>query len=498
MYKTRFRTWGVKKYGVDSTTKFFNRQIRRLHAQGPEPRPLLPGRPVSPVELPHRLEEFQHAIQPGTSATEGANLPLNLPCMASSSVYLDVPSSPNDSSYQNTAISSVNHTPNRSQETSRPSSSDRASLLTPDSSRSGEGQYLPQLGPPESDAALAMNQNLFGRGSDVEVCAPRPRRASQIPRSVQSCWMQSVRGDDNTLSGHIVDQVVGFSSPSTFSIPSPNKSFLDRMRTPLDDSMYLSDAFRQKLNDMQSAEDDTDLVSPEPETWTSLCYYINFLLVQEQKSAAGHAMHRAAMIYQRLVRQKNDQLLSILNLVLANLFLYGKEVLAAELLRQAQKAASMYLHENDPIMISIDFMICMALKKVRTCDIKILKLRQVACDMKMIWGNDHRYCVTADYHLAWRLAMESDLRLEALSILRQTQARAEEVFDPLHMQIVALITTRARVLHHLGDHLEAEKTMSEAMQRIKSWSIAEDHPYYVEARRRHRVFLNELVQIRSR
>lgn len=88
--------------------------------------------------------------------------------------------------------------------------------------------------------------------------------------------------------------------------------------------------------------------------------------------------------------------------------------------------------------------------------------------------------------------MDSDQRLEALSILRQTQVRAEQVFDSSHLQTVALITTQARVLGHLGDHFGAERTMSEALQRIKTWDIEEDYPYYVEAKRRHRVFLDEL------
>jgi hypothetical protein len=54
------------------------------------------------------------------------------------------------------------------------------------------------------------------------------------------------------------------------------------------------------------------------------------------------------------------------------------------------------------------------------------------------------------------------------------------------------------VVGHLGDHFEAEKIMSEALERIKQWDIEEDYPYYVEAQRRHRKFLEALVRVRSR
>lgn len=451
--------------------------------------------PVHTAKLSAGLQAVHLADHRGMSANEDQNPPLSLPCTIFTPGYLDIAALSNDSSSLNTPMSSVDHTPDRSQGTSRPSSSEKASVLTPGSFGGGEGSHLTPLPPSEFDLALARNQYLLGNRNEVELYAPRPRRASQMPRSIPQFWLQDVRSNDHTLPGQIVDQVMGFSSPSTFSIPTPNETFQNLMEAPLGDSIFQLDEFRQKLDDMRRTDQDPDLVSPQPETWVNICLFINVLCGQEEISAARYAMLQAAMIYERLVRESNDQILSILNLVLANLFLHGKAALATELLSQAQLAASLCLDDEDPILVSIAFMISIAMKKAKTCGIRILKLRHVVEEMKVLWGENHRYCVTTNYHLAWRLAMEPDLRSEALEILRKTQVRSEVAFDPLHMQTVALLAVQARVLGHAGHHFEAEKTMSEALQRIERWHIKEDHPYYLEAKRRHKIFLDELNRV---
>jgi hypothetical protein len=500
MYKTRFKSWGVKKYGVDKTTTFFDQEVRRLHARSRRSQGVRSRRPVHPAELPHYLEALELDTYPGTNTTEHANPSVDSQYVVSSSAYLDIPFSSSETSCQSTAMSSVNYTPDRSRDTSRPSSSNSASLLTPESSGSWEEQCMPPLMPRGSDlrVALVRNQNFPRNVNVVESHGFGEIRASPIPRSVPKSWMEVAQSDGSTIAGQIVNHVMGFCAPSTFRTPNPDKTFQNLMTAPLDGSIYRSDAFRTQLGDMRSIHQDRDLVSPQPETWINLCFYINFLLVQDQTSEANYAMRRAASIYQRLAQERNIGLLSILNLVLTNLFLYRKQGLAAELLSHARAAASRYLDEQDPIMVSITFMVSMALKNTKNCGIRILQLRYAASEMKKVWGENHPFCVTADYNLAWRLAMESDLRWEALEILRQTQVRAEHVFDRLHMQTVALITTQARVLSHLGRPLEAERTMSEALQRIQSWDIAEDYPYYMEAKRRHGILVEEVIRIRSR
>jgi hypothetical protein len=493
MYKTRFKSWGVKKYGVDSTTKSIDRKVRlRLAQHGISG--VGGGRELfDPIELQKGSQETEIDEHAELSLTESSNLALTYPIRTSSSMLLNTPSSSNTSSHPSTA-----NTPNHSRVTSRPSSSDRASIMTPESSGSSEGYCVPPPPSSGSDRVSTIRQDLLRNTPEVETFAPRPRRPSEIPRSVPQSWGQIVHNEDGAIADQIVDEVMGYSSPSTFSIPAPNETFRSLMTAPANGSSYQSDALRQRLVGKRGMDPNWNLASPQPETWTSLCLWINILLGQERASEAEEAMQSAAMIYQRLVEDKNDQILSILNLVVAILFLHRKKALAAELLSQAQIAASIYLKETDPIMVSIRFMIAMALQRSKNCGIRILQLRQVADQMRETWGENHRYCITADYQLAWRLALESDLLLEALSMLRQIQSRSERLFDPLHMQTVALITAQARVLGRLGHHFEAQATMSEALCRIERWDIKEDYPYYVEAKRRHKKFSEELTRVRSR
>ena len=463
MYKTRFAAWGIRKYGVASITKSINRRvIHRLAQRGLSD---VSGSRVllDPIELQERSQENEFAEDMGH---------LNM-------------------SNTSSQTSTINHTPDRSRDTSRPSSSDRSSIMTPESSSSSNAHCTSPL-------PLKIRQDWSENIRDIETYAPAPRRPSEMSRSVPPSWSQSSHSDDTMVTDQIVEHVMRFSSPSTFGFPRPNETFETLMAAPLDSSSYQSDSLGHRLGVNQGMDRNLDLMFPQAETWTSLCLWVNVLLGQERTSEAHDAMQWAAMIYQRLVQEKDDEILLILNYVLAILVLHRKQALAAELLSQAQSAASTYLEHNDPVMVSIRFMIAMAQKRSKSCGIRILQLRQVAEQMKAVWGDDHPYCITADYQLAWRLALESDLRFEALSMLRQTQLRSERLFGSLHIQTVALITTQARVLGHLGYHLEAEKTMSESLQRMERWNITKDYPYYVEAKRRHKMLSEELARVKLR
>jgi hypothetical protein len=474
MYKTRFQTWGVKKYRVASITDRIIQQVERNHAQTTEPGFEEKRTLARRVKRSPGLQPAHLVIPQGFSASGNQDSPLS------------------GSSSLDTAMSSVNHTP-RTQKTSRSSSSEKASVLTPGSFGGSEEQFLSA----DSNATLKGRRSSLGNRSELEACPPRPQRSPVPLRSIPQYSTQDVSSSDQILANQLVDQAMGLFSPSFFRIPTPDTTLQTLMRAPLPGSIFPLDEFRQKLYKMRSAYRNTDLVSSQPEIWVNLCFLINVLCGQQDISAAKHAMLEAALVYQRLVGEQNDQILSILNFVLANLFLHGQAALAAEIISQAQLAASMHFDEENPIQVSIRFMVFMALKRTKTCSITIPKLRQVVEDMKILCGDEsHRFCVTSTYHLAWRLAMEPGMRSEALEILCQTQIRSEAAFGPVHMQTVALLTTQARVLGHLGRHSEAEGTMFEALQRIEKWDIEEDHPYYLEARQRYKIFWERRNRVR--
>lgn len=527
MYKTRFQSWGTKKYRVHKITKSTNEEIERRHAAAKETNVFRERRPPNSTELQHGLQNHDLAenLRPNRRGRPNRDRAFQSP--TSSSIHLAIPLS--HTSSQHTAISSVINTPDSSWAYSPLSGSDKFSLMTPESSGSSNGNWPPQLSPFRSDTASNTRQGGFGStvrqrglGSDTpstirpsgietrhdpEPFTARANWVHDIPRNDPQRRSQATHSSDEELESQIVDQVMGYSSPSTFPSPTPPESLRNLMTTPLNDPLRRVVTFRNESdNNRQVTGQDLNLTSLQPETWTSLCFHINVYLAlaqtsaarpaMEYRSAARHAMECASVVYEALVQQRNDQILSILNLILAILFLHRQAELAVELLSQAQAAASRHLQPDDPIMVSIAFMIAIAKKKSKQCS--ILKLRQVAHQMSNRWGENHRYCITADYHLAWRLAMESESRREALMILQQTQSRSERVFDPLHMQTVALITTQARVLGSLGYHVEAEQTMSRALHRIMRWQITADFPYYIEAKRRHQVFVEELARRRPR
>jgi hypothetical protein len=487
MYKTRFQLWGVKKYRVANIAAYINDKVEEGHAQRKE-------RDSEWKEtLAHRTKDST-GLEPGHAVNQHKSSIIRrssrgTPSTARTLRPIDIPPSWEDVQSPDTAMSSVDHTPDRSQNTSRSPSSGKASIRTPDSFESWEEHDSPPSASLETIFTLRGNQNWLGTRNELEACPPRPRRSPIPLRNMSQYRTQDVFSGDYTVADQIAEQGIGLLFPSSFRIPTPTTIFQSLMQAPLPSSIFPLNEFTDKLHRMRISYQDTDLVSHSPEAWGQLCLHINVFCGQQDFISARYAMLEAALVYQRLVREGDDQILSMLSFVLAMLFLHGQADLAAEILSQAQIAASLHLHEEHPIQVSIKFMIFMALKTTKTCGITIPKLRQVVEDMNILCGGkNHRYCVTSTYHLAWRLAMEPDMRLESLEILRQTQVRSEAVFGPGHMQTVALLTTQARVLGHLGRHVEAEKTMLEALRRIEEWDIKEDHPYLVEAKERYVIF----------
>jgi hypothetical protein len=488
MYKTRFQKWGVKKYRVSDYVHEIDANFKMSRTPriklGSRWRETLVDRPKHPPG-----SEPGHFVDQPASSTIRRSSPGHLSALWS---LEPIAPSSDDAQSPYTAVSSVDHTPDRSRRTSTSLSSGKASIRTPDSFESGEEQYSPSsalLGFNSAHADHGGNQNRLGNRNELEACPPRPRRPP-FPLRSPSQYRKDVFGGDQTVADQIAEQGMGLLFPSTFRIPTPTATFQNLMRAPLPGSIFPLDEFKAKLHHMRISHQDRDLVSPSPETWAHLCFCINVLCGQQDLETAKYFMLEAALMYQRLVGQWDDQILSILNFILANLFLHRQARLAAEILTQAQIAASLYLDEEHPIQVSIKFMIFMALQTTQTCGITIAKLRQVVDKMQILCGGEnHRYCVTSTYHLAWRIAMEPDMRPESLGILRQNQIRSEAVFGPGHMQTVALLTTQARVLGHLRRHAEAEQTMFEALRRIEEWDIKEDHPYLVEAKKRYMVFL---------
>ena len=128
--------------------------------------------------------------------------------------------------------------------------------------------------------------------------------------------------------------------------------------------------------------------------------------------------------------------------------------------------------------MTISFMVQQALGTVRQCGFTPARLRVVYDDFKESQTLKHPYTLLAGYHLAWRLAMDGgDCLKEARQLLSELQGAAEDTFSKAHMQTIAILTTKARVLHGLKYRNEAEELMAEAITRIEMGGYHAKHPY---------------------
>jgi len=184
-----------------------------------------------------------------------------------------------------------------------------------------------------------------------------------------------------------------------------------------------------------------------------------------------------------------------LNLVLTVSFMYGQNLFAVNLLKRAHQVALCHLDKESSIITTINFMVQQASMTVMQCGISPARLQVVYDDFRKSRTMKHPYTLLAGYHLAWRLAMDGADGLErARHLLSELQGPAEETFGTAHMQTIAILTTRARILHDLEHWHEAEKFMSTAIQRIENIYPAE-HPYALEAKRRHAILLYSVNRI---
>jgi hypothetical protein len=216
---------------------------------------------------------------------------------------------------------------------------------------------------------------------------------------------------------------------------------------------------------------------------------------QGQQERASTVAAEAFKIYETFVNQEHEQALTCLNLVLTVSFMYGQNLFAVDFLKRVHQVALRHLDKESSIITTINFMVQQASMTVMQCGISPARLQAVYDDFRKSWTVKHPYTLLAGYHLAWRLAMDGADGLEqARHLLSELQGPAEEKLGTAHMQTIAILTTRARILHDLKHWHEAEKFMSEAIKRIENIYPAE-HPYALEAKRRHSILLYSVDRI---
>jgi hypothetical protein len=236
-----------------------------------------------------------------------------------------------------------------------------------------------------------------------------------------------------------------------------------------------------------------DIVA-EPKAFSSLCNLFCLYRGQNRYQESDCAIRQAYRIYDSLIRQRHEQALACLHLVLNVLFMHNRTEEAREILQGARDAAVRHLDEEDPIIVTINFMIQQSTSTVRESGIDVNTLRKVYRQFVDTESLEHPFTLLAGYNLAWRLAMDDDAIFEAYHILTTLQQVAERCLSKAHPQLIAILTTKARVIHDLGQLAEGERAMSEAMKSVAD-GYHTLHPYHLEAKRRHAGMLFDVGRV---
>jgi hypothetical protein len=233
-----------------------------------------------------------------------------------------------------------------------------------------------------------------------------------------------------------------------------------------------------------------DIVA-EPMAFSSLCNLFCIYRGQNRHQEADYTIRQAYRVYGSLIQQRHEQALACLNLVLNVLFMHNRTEEAREILQGARDAAVRHLDDEDPIVITINFMIQQSASTVKESGIDVNTLRKVYRQFFNTESLEHPFTLLAGYNLAWRLAMDDNTMFEAYHILSTIQQVAERRLSKTHSQLIAILITKARVIHDLGQLVEGERAMSEAMKSV-AHGYHELHPYHLEAKRRHAGMLSDI------
>jgi hypothetical protein len=488
MYKTRLGAWNITKYNLEATMAALVRNIENRKRGGKRSLVYKNGMPFSRAKITsHLKKKGMTADQLLRKVPSDASMPAGFTCVTPPEQAGDTPSS-SSNPFTPPDQFSITDTPPTSGGDSGSSSS--GSFPTP--------QFTPNQSQEDSQALAFFPSPEAAPLPDAYPCTMADFHLDFGPDSMQITGQDfdNFTADQFTQPS-IVDisgQVLSFSSPNFCQSSNElDVNFHMSMSTCTQDiDCYQFLQCRQGRETQRSSRAPSDA---QPEIFVSFCFLACILHGQGQEQSANSVASEAVEIYQVLIKQEHKLTLACLNLVLAVLIMHGQSLFAVDILKHAQQAALCHLHSEDPIIVTINFMVQQASGTVKQCGITLARLREVYDDFRNTKTLNHPYTLLAGYHLAWRLAIDGhdDGLDQARHLLSELQYPAEDTFGTAHMQTIAILTTQARVLHDLKHRNAAEKLMSEAILRIESL-YHRKHPYALEAKRRHSILLYAVNQ----
>jgi hypothetical protein len=234
------------------------------------------------------------------------------------------------------------------------------------------------------------------------------------------------------------------------------------------------------------------VVSTEPSvSFLRECLSARIVEGQGFCEAATVLMHSAVQLFRGMISRRDPYCLTALNLLTAVLESVGQRPLAETILRNILETAYGHLENEGPVNATIHFMLNIVSGRAKKSKYDANRMLQVYNELCELWGADSPSALAGLYHVAWRLALTEETRGEAWSILDPLKAKCEQILGPYHFQTITTMTTSARVLYHLGEHLQAALMINQAIQRLDM--MYEDfHPFRLEARSRQATLLMKL------
>jgi hypothetical protein len=504
MYKKRLKFWAVRKYDTDATLGVLLRCIKARQECGKASVILKNGQPYHIDRIQsHILKKHTTADQLLQNTGPEASLPPGFVCTTPQ------PAAPEDlSPIERDAMSDRECQPRHEISPSIPpttasSTSESKDILTPlssqptETSRSSSGSVLtPQSSESADQGRFIASQSVscdqgHAHGNEGHSGWPPHGRDD----TDEALWVDMVETQSSPNALDMSSEVFRLSSPESFSSGDELNTDLHRLlgkpAKPLTPPIAAPSTSHGKTSPGSSKTEEG------PETFIAHCYLSCIAQSQGDHVSADHYASKAFQMYGALTQQRHESALACLNLVLAVLFIHGRGEEATAILKGARKAALDYLDEEDPIILTINFMISQATGISRESGINIPQLRAIYDEFKARFSAKHAYTLLAGYHLAWRLAMNDNTgKTEAYQILCAIHEDALAALGENHPQSIAIVTTKARVLHDLGHYEEGESVMSDAVRLVER-AYPSKHPYLLEIKRRHAVLLWDIGEIEA-
>jgi hypothetical protein len=490
MYKTKLRAWGIRKYNLEQAMAVLAQTIEQRKREGKASNIFKQGKPFAKEKIESHLKKKKKTLEELMKSTAiDAPMPEGFICVTPLPSDGDTPSISEGYMEDSSASQSGSH--NRSDTRSNSGSFISLETVTSlpgtvDIPTSLEDMTMFQCERVSQESLLAREQ--YDESWSHVLDWSQEQQEDQLVDSQMQCELD--------LMNDVAEEVFRFSTPgSSGSNDLLSMNFHQAMAQPLETFDVPDIQTYYPLHNQSLDSERPEIPSARPERFIALCFLYCILLGRNRRDSANSAFAQAFEIFQTLIVEEHREVLACLNLVLAVLFVHGQNDLAVMLLDQGRKVALEHLEENSSVVISIRFMISQASSTARNWSNNITILRSVHLDSKGDRGPSHPISVTTGYHVAWCLAMDPSTRMEALELLTTLQPVSEKALGELHMQTIAIMNTQARVLFHLCRFLEAEELMAQAMARIQLSGFHDCHPFHLEAKRRHAIFLEAVGKI---